>query len=82
LIQQNQSADNKSKSKKRPKHVIHELPVVSADDLFGETLLRMQTNHETILKLVDNQNGLMVGTLSIDQLTDPLLKGPLLSLRR
>ena len=44
--------------------------------------MRMQTNHETILKVVNKKGGVMVGTLSIDQLTDPLLKGPLLSLRR
>ena len=59
-----------------------DLPSVKATDLFGETLLRMQTNRETILKVVDEHNGQIVGTLSIDQLTDPLLKGPLLSLRR
>ena len=65
-----------------PERVLHELPVVNTSDLFGETLLRMQTNHETILKVVNKKDGAMVGTLSIDQLTDPLLKGPLLSLRR
>ena len=74
LIQHNQGSDDE--------RVIHELPVVSASDLFGETLLRMQTNHETILKVVNKKGGAMIGTLSIDQLTDPLLRGPLLSLRR
>ncbi len=74
LIQRNRDPD--------AERFIHELPVVNASDLFGETLLRMQTNHETILKVVDKKAGVMVGTLSIDQLTDPLLQGPLLSLRR
>jgi len=46
LIQQNQTADGKTKGKQTPEIVLHELPVVSASDLFGETLLRMQTNHE------------------------------------
>jgi len=82
LIQQNQNADDKAEGKGMPERVLHELPVVNASDLFGETLLRMQTNHETILKVVNKKDGAMVGTLSIDQLTDPLLKGPLLSLRR
>lgn len=82
MIQQNQNADDKAGGKKIPERVLHELPVVYASDLFGETLLRMQTNHETILKVVNKKGGVMVGTLSIDQLTDPLLKGPLLSLRR
>ena len=81
LIQQNQNADDGAKGNKSPERVLHELPVAKASDLFGETLLRMQTNHETILKVVDKKN-VMVGTLSIDQLTDPLLKGPLVSLRR
>ncbi len=81
LIQQNQNAEGGGAKKQSPERLLHELPVVSASDPFGETLIRMQTNHETILKVVDQKN-VMVGTLSIDQLTDPLLKGPLLSLRR
>jgi len=82
LIQQNQNADDKAGGNEMPERKLHDLPVVNASDLFGETLLRMQNNRETILKVVDQKDGLMVGTLSIDQLTDPLLKGPLLSLRR
>lgn len=61
--------------------VIHELPSVLATELSGETLLRMQTNRETILKVTES-DGTLVGTLSIDQLTDLLLRGPLLALRR
>ena len=50
-------------------------------ELFGETLLRMRTNRETLVKVV-KAGGASIGVLSIDQLTDPLLKGPLLALRR
>lgn len=82
LIQQNQNGDEKAGGKKDPERVVHELPIVNSSDLFGETLLRMQNNHETIAKVISEKDGVMVGTLSIDQLTDPLLKGPLLSLRR
>ena len=55
-----------------------ELP---ADELFGEALLHMQTNRETIARVVSEGQG-TIGILSIDQLTDPLLKGQLGSLRR
>jgi hypothetical protein len=41
----------------------------------------MQTNRETIASIVSD-SGKMLGLLSIDQLTNPLLKGPLGSLRR
>lgn len=51
------------------------------DEQFGEVLFQMQANRETLAKVVDEQ-GKTLGTLSIDQLTDPLLKGPLLNLRR
>lgn len=77
LLQQNQDRRDEPATP-----VIHQLPEVNASDLFGETLLRMQTNGETILKVVDAKTNALVGMLSIDQLTDPLLKGPLLSLRR
>ncbi len=51
------------------------------NEVFGEALLRMQTNRETIARVI-RKNGQTIGLLSIDQLTDPLLKGPLGSLRR
>jgi CBS domain containing-hemolysin-like protein len=82
LVQQNQIAVDQTAGNQLPERLLHDLPVVNASDLFGETLLRMQTNHETILKVINKKDGTMAGTLSIDQLTDPLLKGPLLSLRR
>ncbi len=48
---------------------------------FAEALLRMQTQRETLAKVVDAQ-GQTIGLLSIDQLTSQLLRGPLESLRR
>ena len=58
-----------------------EMIKISQSELFGEALLRMQTERETISEIVAD-DGTTVGVLSIDQLTDPLLKGPLGSLRR
>ena len=59
------------------------LPMTEIPDgeVFGEAVLRMQTNRETIARVV-RKEGQTIGLLSIDQLTDPLLKGPLGSLRR
>ena len=54
---------------------------INATELFGEAVLRMQTARETMARVV-NQEGKTVGVLSIDQLTNPLLDGPLESLRR
>ncbi len=62
----------------RETHPFEKLPY---SELFGEALLRMQTNRETLAIVVGEQEK-PVGLLSIDQLTDPLLKGPLGSLRR
>lgn len=57
------------------------LPEIRSTELFGEALLQMQTNRETIASVV-SETGQMLGLLSIDQLTDPLFKGPLGSLKR
>ena len=59
------------------------LPIatISEKEVFGEALLQMQTKHQTIVRVV-GQYEKTVGLLSIDQLTDPLLKGTLNSLRR
>lgn len=57
------------------------LPTISEKEVFGEALLQMQTKHHTIMRVVGD-NDQTVGLLSIDQLTDPLLKGTLTSLRR
>jgi CBS domain containing-hemolysin-like protein len=57
------------------------MPSISEKELFGEVLLQMQTKHQTIVRVVGEFEK-TVGILSIDQLTDPLLKGALVSLRR
>lgn len=54
---------------------------VKMSELFGETILQMQAQRETLVKVV-NSKGQPVGLLSIDQLTHPLLEGPLSSLKR
>ena len=54
---------------------------IQAGELFGEALLQMQANRETIALVVSESNA-PIGVLNINQLTDPLLKGPLGSLRR
>ena len=58
-----------------------EMIEIPADELFGEALLTMQASRETIARVVADGQG-TIGILSIDQLTDPLLKGQLGSLRR
>ena len=58
-----------------------QLATIKASELFGEALLQMQANRETIARVIVD-SGQTVGVLSIDQLTDPLLKGALGSLRR
>ncbi|MBX3417561.1 MAG: DUF21 domain-containing protein [Pirellulaceae bacterium] len=54
---------------------------LNADEAFGEAILWMQTNRESLVQVVNKQSQI-VGLLSIDQLTSQLLKGPLESLRR
>ncbi len=60
---------------------LQQLTGFQQDEQFGEVLFQMQSNRKTLAKVIDDQ-GRTIGTLSIDQLTDPLLKGPLLNLRR
>jgi len=57
------------------------IPAMSEKEVFGEALLQMQTKHQTMVRVVGAYDR-TVGLLSIDQLTDPLLKGTLVSLRR
>ena len=57
---------------------LNEIP---ADELFGEALLQMQTNRQSLCRIVDQQQQTL-GLLSIDQLLAPLLEGPLQSLLR
>jgi CBS domain containing-hemolysin-like protein len=47
----------------------------------GEALILLQTRRETMARVV-NSSGQTLGLVTIDQLTDPLLKGPLGTLRR
>lgn len=54
---------------------------IQGSELFGEALMKMQAKRETLARVVGS-DGKTIGLLSIDQLTDPLLKGPLVSLRR
>lgn len=54
---------------------------VNRRELFGETIMQMQSERETIRRVVGSA-GETVGLLFIDQLTDPLLNGPLGSLQR
>lgn len=54
---------------------------VRGSELFGEVLMQMQARRETIA-LVVGEDDKPVGLISIDQLTDPLLRGPLGALRR
>jgi CBS domain containing-hemolysin-like protein len=65
----------------RVDQVMRQIRTVQSTDLFGEVILQMQANHETLL-LVANAKSSLVGILSIDQLTGPLLNGPLESLKR
>ena len=57
------------------------LPRVRGNELFGEVLLQMQTRRESVCQVI-GEGGETIGLLSIDQLRDALLKGPLGSLRR
>lgn len=64
---------------------LHPLQTIEASEPFGEALLRMQALRQTLLRVIEidgNKEVKTVGVLSMDQLTDPLLKGPLVSLRR
>ena len=58
-----------------------ELIEVRGSELLGEALMQMQAARETLARVVGS-TGQTIGVVTIDQLTDPLLKGPLDSLRR
>ena len=68
-------------TKQKASDVLRELRRIQSTELVGEAILQMQANRETLLLVVD-ANGKKLGLLSIDQLTDPLLNGPLVSLKR
>ena len=68
-------------TKQKASDAFRELRRIQSTELVGEAILQMQANRETLLLVVD-PNGKKLGLLSIDQLTDPLLGGPLISLKR
>jgi putative hemolysin len=61
--------------------MVHPFSDVNATDLFGEIILQMESTRQTLARVVSD-DGKIVGLLSEDQLTNPLLKGPLGSLKR
>lgn len=63
------------------KDAIQPLREVPLTELYGETILQMQSNREVIVKVV-SEEGTTLGLLTMDQLTDPLLDGPLGALKR
>ena len=60
---------------------INPLIEVLADDLIGSAIMKLQGAREQMARVVDEQ-GATYGVISMDALVDPLLSGPLLSLRR
>lgn len=60
---------------------IRELPQIKASELHGEALLKMQSERSNLAKAV-NQDGDIIGLISLMSLSEPLLSGPLLTLRR
>ncbi len=60
---------------------IRGLMEISSNELFAEAVLQMQAARAHLAKVVD-PNGVFIGVLSIDHLTNPLLVGSLGSLRR
>ena len=63
------------------REVIRPLRSVALTELYGETILQMQANRENMVAVISKENT-NVGLLTMDQLTDPLLDGPLGSLKR
>ena len=68
-------------TKRNASDAFRELRRIQSTELVGEAILQMQANRETLLLVVD-ANGKKIGLLSIDQLTNPLLNGPLVSMQR
>jgi len=61
--------------------IVRKFTDVKSSELFGEAILQMQSTRETLSRVV-GPGGKTMGLLSIDQLTDPLLNGPLGALKR
>jgi CBS domain containing-hemolysin-like protein len=60
---------------------LRKLISISRRELFGEALMQMHAHREPVALIVGEYNR-PVGLLNMNQLTDPLLQGPLGSLRR
>ncbi|HMP79033.1 MAG TPA: CNNM domain-containing protein [Pirellulaceae bacterium] len=60
---------------------IQELVDCRADEPVGEVILRMQTQRQSMARVV-NQQRETIGIVTLDQLIEPLLKGPLGTLKR
>ncbi|MFK7768880.1 MAG: CNNM domain-containing protein [Mariniblastus sp.] len=54
---------------------------VSSTELYGETILQMQSSRETLVRVVGPKDK-PIGMVWMDQLTEPLLNGPLGTLKR
>ncbi|MEM7785025.1 MAG: CNNM domain-containing protein [Planctomycetota bacterium] len=67
--------------KKSPKDLVREFTNVSSTELFGEAILQLHSSRKSIVRVV-GPKGRTIGLLRCDQLTDPLLQGPLGSFRR
>ncbi len=61
--------------------LLREFLEIPEDELYGEALLKMQSTRSSLAKVV-RPSGETVGLVSLMSLTEPLLSGPLLSLRR
>ena len=61
--------------------MVHPYSNVNATDPFGEVILQMESTRQTLARVVSDE-GKIIGLLFEDQLTDPLLRGPLGSLKR
>jgi len=70
-----------SQTSQTPQDCRRDFVDVKQGELFGETIMQMQSERETVRRVVGSA-GETVGFLFIDQLTDALLNGPLGSLQR
>lgn len=70
-----------SRNDQSPAELMRPIQTVKSVELFGETIMQMQSKRETVVRVVGTR-GQAVGLLWSDQLTDPLLNGPLGSLKR
>ncbi len=65
----------------QPLNNIRPLVECRAEEPLGEVILRMQSQRESLARVV-NQHRQTVGLVSLEQLIEPLLKGPLGALKR